>query len=344
MSVRNITTDVMDEELEKRNGQEQAEQFTNKFDPKNYLNDRLEENELHKEIRVRVLPISKDSNSPFKVYKTHLLKVDTKISNSGLKRYICLSENDDIDHEKFGNECPCCKLREYEFQQANKATNDVDKERHKKNAKNFYTGDTCAMRLIERGHEEDGPKFWQFQVRSDGKDPMNVIKNLYKTRKNESIVEAKEENGGELPQDFVPENILDLYEGKDLLITIDAVFDKQGKKSRSITITDYGKNKPLSRNEEEIERWVNDPKDVYDVFTVKPYEYLEIAAKGKVPYFDKKKKVWVEWVERDKFDQEKVYVEDGFNDDIRKAEDEAKASVLRNQVIVNDDDEDNIPY
>ena len=158
MSVRNITTDVMDEELEKRNGQEQSEQFTNKFDPKNYLNDRLEENELHKEIRVRVLPISKDSNSPFKVYKTHLLKVDTKISNSGLKRYICLSENDDIDHEKFGNECPCCKLREYEFQQANNATNDVDKERHKKNAKNFYTGDTCAMRLIERGHEEDGPK------------------------------------------------------------------------------------------------------------------------------------------------------------------------------------------
>ena len=148
--------------------------------------------------------------------------------------------------------------------------------------------------------------------------------------------EKRRDNKGRLLQSCERQRSDGMYEFR--------YFDKQGKKSRSITITDYGKNKPLSRNEEEIERWVNDPKDVYDVFTVKPYEYLEIAAKGKVPYFDKKKKVWVEWVERDKFDQEKAYVEDGFNDDIRKAEDEAKASVLRNQVIVNDDEEDNIPY
>ena len=291
---RNITADVMDvDEAVEVN----KPQFT-AFDAKNYLNVKLGKNETSKELKIRLLPVDKNTDSPFKTIYMHQIQVAPEISSSGWKSYVCLNKTDDIDHEVLGNKCPFCEMNKIAYDNMKKAEaedNTVERERWKKISLANRYSEVCVIRCIERGAEDDGPKFWKFNVRSDGKDPKNLIKNLYKTRKQESIDEALEENDGVLPKNFVPENILDLYEGKDLKVTISAVFDKEGRRTNktSISIVDYGKNKPLSKYDEDIDDWVNDDKVWSDVFVAKPYEYLSIILDGEVPFFDKTNKKWV---------------------------------------------------
>lgn len=290
---RNITADVMDDEAT----EERRPQFT-AFDAKNYLNVKLGKNETSKELKIRVLPVDKNTDSPFKTIYMHQIKVSPELSQSEWKSYVCLNKTEDIDHETLGHDCPFCEMNQIAYnnmKQAEEEGDTVERERWKKISLANRYSEVCVMRVIERGAEDDGPKFWKFNVRSDGKDPKNLIKNLYKTRKQESIDEALEENDGVLPKGFVPENILDLYEGKDLKVTISAVFDKEGRRTNktSISIVDYGKNKPLSKYDEDIDEWVNDEKVWSDVFVAKPYEYLSIILDGEVPFYDKQNKKWV---------------------------------------------------
>ena len=290
---RNITADIMDEEAV----EERKPQFT-AFDAKNYLNVKLGKNEDSKELKIRLLPVDKNTDSPFKTIYMHQIQVAPEISQSTWKSYVCLNKTEDIDHDTLGDDCPFCEMNKIAYEKMKKAEergDDVERERWKKISLANRYSEVCIVRCIERGAEDDGPKFWKFNVRSDGKDPKNLIKTLYKTRRDESIEVAKEENDGELPKNFVPENILDLYEGKDLKVTISAVYDKEGRKTNktSISIVDYGKNKPLSKYEEDIDDWVNDDKVWSDVFVAKPYEYLSIILDGEVPFYDKTKNKWV---------------------------------------------------
>ena len=344
-NVNNITVEVMEEEVKPKEVAEQPK--TAVFNPKNYLNLKLDDTkgETHREIKIRVLPIDKDSNSPFKRFYAHNLTVDKTISESGHKSYICLEKTDDIDHDQFGCDCPCCQINRAEYKMFKDATDSVEKELHKKRSIQYLPSEYCAMRVIERGHEEDGPKFLKFAVRSDGKDLMNMIKNLYKIRRDESINDALEEYGvddaSKLPEEFEPTNILDLYTGKDLQINVDAVYDKQGNKTNktSLSIIDCGKEKPLTRDENLFNQWVNDEKIWTDVFAVKPYDYIRLLVEGKVPYFNKKENKWVEWIPKDQLDKDKVYEENEANEEIKKAEEKAKQVP---QVETNDDDD--IPF
>jgi len=281
---KNITPEAI-EEIEKDSQKKQSQENTTKFDTKNYLNVRLDDNETEKELKIRLLPIDKDATSPFKKIFMHTLKVDKKISQSGWKSYVCLEKTGDIDHDKFGTKCPFCELVEGLWKEYNEEKDEIKKKKILDMINENRSSEVCIIRCIERGHEEDGPKFWKFNLRSDGQDPMHSILKIYKTRRQENIEEGDE-----------PGNILDIYDGKDLKITISAVFDKQNKRIKnktSISITDFGKNKPLSNNEEEIEKWVNDNKKWSDVFVAKPYEYLSIIMDGKIPYFDKNENKWV---------------------------------------------------
>lgn len=343
-NTKNITVEAMEEEVKEK---ERTEQKTTVFNPKNYLNLKLDEakGETHKEIKIRVLPIDKNSNTPFKRFYAHNLSVDKTISESGYKSYTCLEKTDDVDHDQFGCDCPCCQINRLEYKLFQEATNPIEKERHKKQSLKFMPTEYCAMRVIERGAEEDGPKFLKFAVRADGKDLMNMIKNLYKTRRQESIDDTLEEYGvddiSKIPDvNFQPMNILDLYNGKDLQISIDAVFDKNNNRTNktSVSIIDCGKEKPLTRDEALFDKWVNDTKVWTDVFAVKPYDYLRLLVEGKVPYFNKKENKWVEWVSKDQLDKEKNEEEEKANEEIRQAEERAK-QVDQTQTSSTDDSE-----
>ena len=325
-------------------GEERTVKRTSTFDEKNYLNVKLKKGENTKELRIRLLPIDKDSSSPFKTIWMHTVQVDKEISpNSSWKSYICLNKTDDINHERFGKKCPFCELNHDAYVkrgEAHKIGNTVDEKRWQDISLANKPSEVCVMRCIERGAEADGPKFWKVNVRTDEKDPMSLITKLVKDRYKESIEVAKEDNGGELPEDFVPENILDIYEGKDLKLTITRNFTKDGQPTdkTTISVVDYGKNKPLSESEEQIDEWINDTKVWSDVFVAKPYDYLSIILEGGVPFYDKENNRWIPKIKKNNSEKESEKSEA-----IKAAErtiKEAEKKALESTV---DEEEDNEP-
>ena len=263
------------------------------YNPKNYLNVKLSDGENEKKIKIRIITVDREINKPFKRIKMHTVKVPKEIAPSGYKSYICLNKTVGDFTETLGTKCPFCKLNHDAFENAQKATDPNEKRRWQAISLANKPSDVGILRCIERGHEEDGPKFWKFNIRQDKKDPEGQIRAIYENRKNESIEEAMMDNNGKLPEDFVPENIYDIDNGKDLMVTITRNMDNGIPTDKtSISITDYGRNRPLTEDEEKREEWLMDEKKWSDVFTAKPYEYLKVILEGGTPWFDKEKNVW----------------------------------------------------
>jgi hypothetical protein len=112
----NITNDVMEDEEQ---GSKRKNQTT--FNEKNYLNVKLRKNEDSKELRIRLLPIDKETGSPFKTIHMHTIAVPKEISENGWKSYVCLKHTDDIDHDAYGNDCPFCEMNHIAFEKMKKA-------------------------------------------------------------------------------------------------------------------------------------------------------------------------------------------------------------------------------
>lgn len=353
--MQNITVAGIEETANSRKTNEKSQEKQNNnnngFDKKNYLNVRLAKGETKKELVIRLLPIDKDSDTPFKIIKMHNVKVPTEIAESGFKGYVCLEETKDVDHEKFGTKCPFCELRHEAFKRAKDLSNreaeiqellknpELDKEKRTELSneliankplkekwyqlgKDNFTSEVCIIRCIERGHEEDGPKFWKFTVRKDCTDPYNVINELVKARRDEKIAYGySEEEAG---------NILDVYNGKDLKIIITEQKQEGNSKSvkTGVSVMDYGPEGPVSKNEQLMQQWIDDEKKWSDVFTVKPYDYLSIVLDGKIPFFDKAQKKWVEkGVKEDKGKtEEQAEQEAKINEKIEKSVPEVKDS------------------
>ena len=345
---RNITTDVMDEEVS-----EKKQLNYTAFDAKNYLNVKLADGENEKTLRIRLLPVDRNTDSPFKTIHMHQIKVAPELARSGWKSYVCLSKTEDIDHEEFGDKCPFCEMNQIAYKnmkEAQAAGDQLEEKRWKEISLANRSSEVCIVRCIERGAEEDGPKFWKFTVRSDGKDPKSLIKALYKMRKQESIDEALEDyevdRVEDLPEDFVPLNILDLETGRDLKVTITRVFDKDGKptKKTSVSIVDYGKSRPLSKDSEEANEWISDKKVWSDVFVVKPYEYLSIILDGEVPFWDKVNK---KWVSKGRVRSEEVKEDLKRNNEAEEKYRKAKEKALEyeeDEVDNEDEEEEELPY
>lgn len=276
------------------------------FDAKNYLNTKLDikKGETSKVLKIRLLPIDSKSSTPFKRIKMHNVEVPHDVSENGFKSYVCLSQVEDIDHDKYGYKCPFCEANKLAYEESANETDPEKKSALTKKSLSYKSNDVGIIRCIERGNEEDGPKFWKFNIRKDEKDPLNVIKKLY----NERLNESREEGFGE---DL---NILDIYKGKDLKVTITAILDSNtGKPTNksSISIIDYGQVKPLSDNPELVAKWVNDSKVWSDVFVPKSYEYLKILLDHKTPWFDSKTQTWVPKVDMTKKNVEPEEIENG---------------------------------
>lgn len=331
----NITMEAMDED-DAINAKNPTNNLTlSKFNAKNYLNTKLdnEKNEKSKELKIRLLPIDSKSSTPFKKIYVHQVKVPKEVAKSGYKSYICIEKTEGVDHEIYGNKCPFCELNREAYKKSVEATNPVDKKRYQDTSLANLAKEACVIRCIERGAEDDGPKFWKFNIKLDKTDPKNLIKKLYKTRLDESREDGEEEN------------ILDIYKGKDLKVTIELADSKtenesDKKNKTSITIIDCGKNKPLSDNNDLINKWINDPKKWSDVFTIKPYDYLAVIINGGIPWFDK---VNHNWISKDEFDRINDSKVKEIDEKISNSENTLKSddSVMSSVVI---DDEDYIPH
>ena len=315
-NLTNISEEFILEEEKKVPAQGRA----NIFDVNNYLNVKLDKNEDKKVLKIRVLPIDKDTPKPFKKIFMHSVKLTPEQqgkNSSKWKSYICLKRTEGIDHEALGCKCPFCEENSKAYKAYTEATNEVEKEAYKEIFKSYFANEYGIIRCIERGHEEDGPKFWKFPIRQDGKDPMNTINRLYHSQKEESI------EMGESPL-----NILDINDGKDFKITIEAVYDKQNNRTdkTSISIEPYGKRKPLSEDINEMIKWVNDEKKWSDVFVAKPYDYLSLIIDKKVPFYDKANGVWCAMTGGTQTYEEKIN-QDDLSESNKKIE-EARNTVL----------------
>lgn len=310
----NITMEAMDCEINTV-----TSSFKNKekvFDEKNYLNIRLSDNQTTKELKFRLLPIDGESNTPFKKIHVHTVKVPKEVSPSGWKSYICIEKTDGIDRNIYGSKCPFCEMNREAYKKFTEATEPTIKERWKKISLDNIPKEACIVRGIERGAEEDGPKFWKFNIRKDKTDPKGQIMELYKTRLEESREEGLED-----------ENILDINTGKDLKITISLASDNnQGENRTSVKIVDYGKNKPLSTDVNQMLEWVNDSKKWSDVFTIKPYDYLSVILEGEIPFYDKTLNKWVKKMDKLKEQENQI-------DDINQKIADAEAMVMINNNV-----------
>ena len=255
---------------------------TNAFNEKNYLNVRLDEQngEKTKTLTIRLLPMDLETGNPFVKVHMHNVRVPKEVSKSGYKSYICLSKNKDIDHEKYGNKCPFCELNQNAYQESVKETDPIKKKNFQDISIANKSREAVIVRCIERGKEDEGVKFWKFNVRSDKTDPYNTILKLYALRKEEG------ERAGQVL------NILDIYNGRDLNVTI-----TEGNAAPQIL--DASLSTPLSRDEEQMKKWIYDEKKWQDVFSTKPYEYLSLISQMKIPWYDREQGKWVDKEEID---------------------------------------------
>lgn len=280
----NISSQSIDEEY---NGSSEYENEESKtaFDEKNYLNVRLGKNDKEKEIRIRLLPMDLTTGNPFIHITTHSIPVPKEMVKEGqkaYKSYMCLDKrkNPLIDHEVYGNECPICKRNHEEFDKFQNETDPVKKDEYKKSSLSFKAKDSIIIRCIERGKEEEGVKFWKFNLKYDNTDPYHQILDLVKQRERESY----EATG-------VKKNILDIHSGRDLIIKITK---GNTENQTAVKVTDHGFDTALSNSEDQMKEWIFDAKKWQDVFTTKPYDYLQLVLDGKMPWYDRESKSWVE--------------------------------------------------
>lgn len=304
------------------------EQKTTNFDAKNYLDTRLKKGELKKEIKIRLLPNPNEPGfSPFIKVQTHTLsKLPEAISKSGFKSYICL-ENSNVDTEKFGKKCPFCELRRTAYNESVKETDPAKKKSLQELSINNIPRETVIMRVIERGKENEGPKFWKVNISRRGDDAYSLIKNLAERLHKEGL-----ENG-------VEENLYDSFKGRDIILTISGSDNAKDNKT-TITVTQALSQSPISKDEALMSSWIYDEKKWNDVFAVKPYEYLSIISKGEIPWFDRETGKWVSKA-----------VVDNERDEHNKAVDaevEVQMSAAEKQVaemfMEDNDDEADLPF
>lgn len=314
------------EEEQKNKKGEKGKTFSS-FDPKNYLDTRLKKGERKREIRIRLLPNpSQPGLSPFIKVHTHTVdKLPKEISESGFKSYICL-EKSDIDHEKYGKKCPFCENQRKLYSLAESETDADKKKEIQKLSISNMARETVIMRVIERGKESEGPKFWKVNISRRGDDAYSLIRNLA-----ERLYKEGQEEG-------VVENLFDSYKGRDVILTISASDNEKDNKT-TITVTQALSQSPISKDDEVMSSWINDEKKWSDVFVVKPYEYLSIVSVREIPWFDRESGKWIPKSEADaKREDTNIAVNTMVDEEISNAE----ASL--SEMFISDDTDEDLPF
>lgn len=280
----------IDSEAVKRQYEEEQKTFTPKktqFDKKNYLQARLTDSETSKTLTIRLLPFSPDGGSPFQKVFMHTVKVNKGVSPSGWKTFVCPTHNKK-DGKVMGEKCPFCELTAKAKELKSNALDEPTKKKYGEIEFMSRVKEMWIVRCIERGHEEDGVKFWLFNSSKKKDGVYDKIMNLESIRS-----EAAKRKGNEY-------SIFDLENGLDLIITITRTQDNK----TSIQIVDDGLPSPLTDDIEKGMEWIKDEKKWHEVYTVKPYDYMAVIASGGVPVFNKELSRYVDKESMVKIQQE----------------------------------------
>ena len=216
---------------------------------KRYFTTVLPKGVRNEERRIRILPTS-DGSSPFKEVNFHEIQVDGKWT----KLY---------DPAQEGKRSPLNEVRE--------ALNMTGIEADRELARQYRSRKFFIVKVIDRDHEEDGPKFWRFKnnVKQDG-----ILDKIF------PIFQKK----GDITH---PET------GRDLTLFLSLTKAGTGKEYTTINSVIPEDPTPLHADANVAKTWVEDSATWSDVYSKKSEDYLEMVAKGEVPRWDSVSGKWV---------------------------------------------------
>lgn len=333
MDNKNFSVNIDAEAVKAQYEQEQKTFIPKKtqFNEKNYLQARLANNETSKTLTIRLLPFSPEGGSPFKKVFMHTVKVNKEVAPNGWKTFVCPTHNKK-DGEVMGDGCPFCETSAKARELKSKSLDEPTKKKYGDVEFLNKVKEMWIVRCIERGHEDDGVKFWLFNSSKKKDGVYDKIMNLARIRS-----ESAARKGNTY-------SIFDLNNGLDLIITLTRTADNK----TSIQIVDDGFPSPLTDNYELGMSWIQDEKNWYDVYTVKSYDYMTIIAMGGVPVFNKELGKYVDKEEMNKIKEEaeQKRIEDELTEETRDYSEVAKS----NEIIVDasntadDDSEEDLPF
>lgn len=219
------------------------------------------------------------------------------------KTFTCLKHMSEKD-------CPFCE--------ASDLLRSSGKEADKEIAKKYSARKMYVIKVIDRDNEDHGVKFWRFNhdYRKQG-----VYDKIM------GVIMA------------VNQYIMDPKTGRDLVIFIAR---DQNNKPAIQTITHVDPS-PISEDMELAKEWLSDTRTWQDVYSVKPYEYLEIIVKGGVPVWNKELGKYVDKTMTEDSEPKTEEVTLGtpnVKKNIQPAQKAAPAPVVEET----DDEEDDMPF
>ena len=333
MENKNFSVNIDAEAVKAQYEQEQKTFIPKKtqFNEKNYLQARLTNNETSKTLTIRLLPFSPEGGSPFKKVFMHTVKVIYVVAPNGWKTFVCPTHNKK-DGNVMGDGCPFCETSAKARELKSKSLDEPTKKKYGDVEFLNKVKEMWIVRCIERGHEDDGVKFWLFNSSKKKDGVYDKIMNLARIRS-----EAAARKGNTY-------SIFDLNNGLDLIITLTRTADNK----TSIQIVDDGFPSPLTEDYELGMSWIQDEKNWYDVYTVKSYDYMTIIAMGGIPVFNKELGKYVDKEEMNKIKEEaeQKRIEDELTEETR----DYSEVVNSNEIIVDasntadDDSDEDLPF
>jgi hypothetical protein len=141
------------------------------------------------------------------------------------------------------------------------------KESDKELAKQYKSRKFYIVKVIDRDHEEDGPKFWRFKhnYKNDG-----ILDKIIPIWRNKG-------------------DITDPEKGRDLIIELTKSKTPAGKEYTSISTIMYDDPNAVHEDKAQADAWINDELTWLDVYSKKPVDYLEAIARGETPKWDSEK-------------------------------------------------------
>ncbi len=199
--------------------------------------------------RIRILP-TPDGSSPFKEVYFHEVQVDGK----WVKLY---------DPKQEGKRSPLNEVHEGLMMTGVESDRELARQYR---SRKFY-----IVKVIDRDHEQDGPKFWRFKHNAKGDGVLDKIFPIFK-------------NKGD---------VTDTQKGRDLIISLTLTKSGTGKEYTSINSVIPEDMGPLHEDENVAKTWLEDELTWSDVYSKKGEDYLEMVAKGETPRWDNDSKKWV---------------------------------------------------
>ena len=216
---------------------------------KRYFTTVLPKGSKGEERRIRILP-TKDGSSPFVEVKFHEVQVDGK----WIKLY---------DPAQDGKRSPLNEV----YDGLMMTGIDSDKEL----ARNYRSRKFYIVKVIDRDHEADGPKFWRFKHNHKGDGVIDKIFPIFR-------------NKGDVTHPTT---------GRDLILSLSLTKAGTGKEYTVINSVLNDDPSPLHVDADVSKKWVDDELTWSDVYAKKGEDYLDLVARGEAPRWDDAQKKYV---------------------------------------------------